>query len=96
MVFCIFDPVYLADYEYFKVHSKHVNIKSIVEKPYWYILAQCYSDDSQLLYSSERLNDLLNLNEDAEYNKKIQDIARAFKGDNPACQFEASQQKNDD
>ena len=86
MVSCMFDPaVYLADDEYFKIHGKHVNVQSIVEKPYLYILARCHSDDSQLLYSSERLDDLLNLNEDVEYsNKQIRDIVRAFKGDNPA------------
>ena len=91
----MFDPVvYLTDDEYFNIHGKHVNVQSIVEKPYLYILARCHSDDSQLLYSSERLDDLLNLNEDVEYNnKQIRDIVRVFKGDKPACQFEAAQQK---
>ena len=88
----MFDPVvYLTDDEYFEIHGKYVNVQSIVEKPYLYILARCHSDDSQLLKSSERLDDLLNLNEDIEYNKQIRDIVRAFKGDNPACQFEAGQ-----
>ena len=98
MVSCMFDPVvYLTDDEYFKIHGKPVNVQSIVEKPYLYILARCHPDDSQLLYSSERLDDLLNLNEDVEYNnKQIRDIVRAFKGDSPACQFEAGQQKNGD
>ena len=63
MVPCMFDPVvYLTNDEYFKLHGKHVNVQSILEKPYLYILARCHSDDSQLLYSSERLYDLLNLN----------------------------------
>ena len=94
----MFDPVvYLTDDEYFKIHGEHVNVQSIVEKPYLYILARCQSDDSQLLYSSERSDDVLNLNEDVEFNnKQIRDIVRAFKGDNPACQFEAGQQKNGD
>ena len=98
MVSFMFDPVvYLTDDEYFKIHGKHVNVQCIVEKPYLYILPRCHSDDSQLLYSSERLDDLLNLNEDVEYSsKQIRDIVRAFKGDNPACQFKAGQQKNGD
>ena len=71
-----------------------MNVQSIVQKPYLYILARCHSDGSQVLYSSEHLDDPLNLNEDIEYNnKQIQDITRAFKGANPACQFEAGQQK---
>ena len=95
---CMFDPVvYLADDEYLEIHGKHVNVQSIVEKPYFYILARCHSDDSQLLYSLERLDDLLKLNEGVEYNEKqIWDNVRAFKGDNLACQFEAGQQKNGD
>ena len=84
----------MTDDEYFEIHCKYVNVQSIVEKPYLYILARCQSDDSQVLYSSERLDDLLNLNEDIEFNnKQIQDIMRTFKGANPACQFEAGQQK---
>ena len=67
IVSCMFDPVvYLTHDKYFKIHGKHVNVQSIIEKPYLYTLAQCHCDDSQLLYSSERLDDLLNLNEDVE------------------------------
>ena len=62
MVACMFDPaVYLTDQEYFNLYGKHINIQSVIEKPYLYILARCRSDDSQLLYSSERLDDILNL-----------------------------------
>ena len=98
IVSCMFDPVvYLTNDEYSEIHGKYVNVQSIVEKPYLYILARCHSDDSQLLYSSECLDDLLNLNEDIEYNnKQILDTVRAFKGDSPACQLEAGQQKNGD
>ena len=95
---CMSDPVvYLTDDEYLEIHGKHVNVQSIVKKPYFCILSRCHPDDSQLLYSSECLNDILNLNEDVKYNEKqIRDIVRAFKGDNLACQFEAGQQKNGD
>ena len=86
MVACMFDPaVYLTNQEYFHLYEKHINIQSLVEKPYLYILARCRSDDSQLLYSSERWDDILNLKDDVEHNgKHVHDIARIFKGDNPA------------
>ena len=98
MVACMFDPaVYLTDQEYFNLYGKHINIQSVIEKPYLYILARCRSDDSQLLYSSECLGDILNLKDDVEHNgKSVHDIARIFKGDNPACQLEAGHQKNGD
>lgn len=87
MVSNMLDPaVYLTDDKYYEIRGKHVNVQSITEKPYLYILARCHSDNNQLLYSSEHLDDLLNLNEDVDYNdKQMWDIARAFKGDNPAC-----------
>ena len=98
MVACMFDPaVYLTGQEYFNLYGKHINIQSVIETPYLYILARCRSDDSQLLYSSERLDDILNLKDDVEYNgAKVHDIARIFKGDYPACQLEAGHQKNGD
>ena len=56
---CMFDPVvYLTDDEYLEIHGKHLNVQSIVKKPYFYIFARCHSDDNQLLYSSECLDDL--------------------------------------
>ena len=37
------------------------------------------------------------MKDDVEHNgKHVHDIARIFKGDNPACQLEAGQQKNGD
>ena len=96
MVACMFDPaVYLTDQEYFNLYGKYINIQSVIEKPYLHILARCRSDDSQLLYSSKRLDDILNLKDGVEHNgKNVHDIARIFKGDNPACQLEAGHQKN--
>ena len=87
VVACTFDPaVYLTNQEYFNLYGKHINIRSVIEKTYLYILARCRSDDSQLLYSSERLDNILNLKDNVEHNgKKVHDIARIFKGDNPAC-----------
>ena len=98
MVACMFDPaVYLTGQEYFNLYGKHINIPSVIETPYLYILARCRSDGSQLLYSSECLDDILNLKDDVEHNgKKVHDIAQIFEGDYPACQLEAGHQKNGD
>ena len=98
MVACMFDPaVHLTDQEYFNLYGKHTNFQSVIEKPYLSILARCRSNDSQLLYSFERLDDILNLKDDAEHNgKSVHDLARIFKGDNLACQLEAGHQKNGD
>lgn len=68
MVSCMFDPVvYLTDDKYFEIHGKHVNVQSIIEKYYLYILAWWHSGEGQLFYSWERLEDLLNLSENVEY-----------------------------
>ena len=91
-----YPAVYLTDQEYFNLYGKH-NIQSFIEKVYLYILARCQSDDSQLFYSCERLDDILNLQDDVEHNREhVRDIARIFKGDNPECQLEIDQQKNGD
>ena len=51
--------------------------------------------DQQLLYSDERLGDILKIKKPIQIPDGIQiyDTVRAFKGDHPASQFEAGQQK---
>ena len=49
-------------------------------------MARCPSNGQQFLYVEERMNDILNLNEDLA-------LPRFFKGDAPARQFEAGHQK---
>ena len=64
MIACIYDPAcYLTDTEYEQKYNISSNIKAIVEKPRIYILAQCPSNDQQILYSQERLEDIIALNE---------------------------------
>ena len=60
-----------------------------------YILARCPSNDQQLLYSEERLDDILKLNENMKTSNNIEIIDKLciFKGDKPASQFESGQQK---
>ena len=60
-----------------------------------YILVRCPSNDQQLLYSEERLDDILKLNENMKTSNNIEIIDKLciFKGDKPASQFESGQQK---
>ena len=58
------------------------------------MLARCPSDDHQLLYSPERLNDVIELKHRVEFNVMyITDIMRACKRDNPASKLESGQHK---
>ena len=79
LVSCMYDPaLFYTDEEYSaKYHVNKVNIQSLVETPYIYILARCPSTDQQLQYIPERTEDLLKLNESLEINNiKIKDVMR--------------------
>lgn len=87
--------VFYSDQEYFEKTKEKLNIQSIIEKPELYILARCPSTDQQILYANDRVLDILLLEEDIETSTQItvKDVMRIFKGDSPARQFEAGQQK---
>ena len=70
MVSCMYDDdgAFMTDQEYQSEHDYLQNIQSIVEKPYIYLLARCPSDDHQLLYSQERINDILELSRKIEFH----------------------------
>ena len=57
-------------------------------------MARSSSTDEQLLYSGERLSDILELKKSliTANGIEINDVVRAFKGNHPASQFEAGQQ----
>ena len=96
MVSCLYDPaVFFTDEEYSKSNGVLVNLQAIVEKPFLHILARSPSTYQQLLYSDKRLADTLNIKKTIQTPDGIQiyDTVRAFKGDHPASQFEAGQQK---
>ena len=61
-----------------------------------YILARCPSTDQQLLYSDERIGDIMNLKYPTKSanNVEVNDILRFFKGDSPAHQSEGRRQKD--
>lgn len=67
----------------------------MVEKPELYLLARCPSNDQQILYCDTRMEDVLDLKTPVttENGINITDVMRFFKGDGPASQFEAGQQK---
>ena len=86
---------FFSDEEYFLKYGENVCVQSIVEKPSLYIIGRCPSNDQQLLYSDIRLEDISLLRENLETSDgiPIRDKMRVFKGDSPARQFEAGQQK---
>ena len=58
------------------------------------ILARCPSNEQQILYSQERLDDIIALIQDIKTDDtEIIDKMRILKGDKRASQFEAGQQK---
>lgn len=69
-------------------------VQNEVETPYFYLLARCPSNEQQLLYSETRMDDIKQLSEPLKFQEvAIKDCMRFFKGDAPAAQFEAGQQK---
>ena len=84
-----------TDDEYLNVFRKKVEIQRKVEKPVMYLLARCPADDSQLTCSNTRMEDMIDLSNSLTVRNDINiyDKRRFFKGDGPACQHEAGQQK---
>ena len=72
-----------------------MNVQATIEEPQLYLLARCPSNDQQILYSEERITDLFKMQKPIQCPNEIiiNDITRFFKGDSPARQFEAGQQK---
>ena len=72
-----------------------VNLQSVIEKPEVYMLARSSSSEQQILYTDERLSDIKQLTSNvlSSTGIPIEDHLRIFKGDKPASQFEAGQQK---
>ena len=96
MIAFMYDPAYcFTDIEFHQKYNEFVNIQANFETPTIYILARCCSNDQQHLYSEERLDDILILNENMKTSNNIEiiDKLRICKGDKPASQFEAGQQK---
>ena len=96
MVSCLYDPeIILSNGEYSKSNGVLVNIQAIVKNPFLYILARSPSTDQRLLYSDERLADILKIKKPIQTpdGVPIYDTVRDFNGDYPPSQFEVRQQK---
>ena len=95
MIASIYDPeCYYAYTEFQQKFDVFVSIQTIFEKPRLYIFVRCPFNEQQILYSQERLDDIIALKQNIKTDDiEIIDKMRIFKGDKPAAQFEAGQQK---
>ena len=74
-----------------------MNIQPLIENPFIYKLARCPSNDHQLLYSPEKLNEIIEPKNRIEFNGFcITDIMHVFKGDNHALELENGKPKSRD
>uniref|UniRef100_A0A7M6DRJ9 Uncharacterized protein n=1 Tax=Clytia hemisphaerica TaxID=252671 RepID=A0A7M6DRJ9_9CNID len=88
--------LFLTDDEFFEIAGYRVSVQAMVEKPVTYILARCPASALQLCYGNERLEDYIRINNQPyifSNGISFKDKMRFFKGDAPACQLEAGQQK---
>ena len=94
-VACLYDrAVFLTDEEYYQKEGVHVNVQAVVEKPFIHILARTPATDQQLLYSQDRLEDILDLKTPIEVDGiYLHDTLRTCYGDLHASQFKSGQQK---
>ena len=62
MVNVIYDPaIFYTGDEYLSRFREKANIQREVEKPVMYLLARCPADDSQLIHSNTRMEDMIDL-----------------------------------
>lgn len=98
MISALYDPaIFLTDEEFQQKYPDNppVDVQSVVEKPYLYILGQSKSSDvDQLSYTSTRLEDINSIHLPTYHQgTAIHDVLRVFSGDGPARQFEAGHQR---
>ena len=53
--------IHITDKEYKQIYGKDINVQSVIEKPYLYILARCPGDNHQLMYADCRNKDIRQL-----------------------------------
>ena len=87
--------IHYTNDEYQQIYNKKIDVQGEIEKPDLYILARCPGDEHQLMYSNTRNKDLRILEYPLNVGEyELNDEARFFHGDGPACELEAGQQKN--
>ncbi|XP_065639884.1 uncharacterized protein LOC124815982 isoform X2 [Hydra vulgaris] len=58
----LFDPeIHYTSEEYQQKYNKTINIQAVVEAPIWYIFGRCSATDEMLVYSEQRLNDIIQM-----------------------------------
>lgn len=94
MVATMYDRALHISESEFKDEFGLTDIQSFIEKPFMYLIARCPSNNQQILYTKERMDDLHEIDTSIMIGDvPIKDVVRVFKGDKPAAQFEAGQQK---
>ena len=92
----MYDAAWLfTDDKYYLKYKRQVNVQTGVEKPHFYILACCPSNNQQILYSEEGTSDILEINEPLQScnGLEIYDVLKTFKRDSFALQFESGHQR---
>ena len=92
----LYNPAtHYRDDEFLAKFKKDIHAQPHIEKPVLYLIARCPATDQQLLYSSLRLIEIIELKEELSTSNGLilTDKLRSFKGDSPARQFETGQKK---
>ena len=68
----LYDPAsFLSDEEYYLKYKKNINIQATTEKSQLYLLARCPSNDQQILYSEDRVTDLLKMQKPIQVSMRL-------------------------
>ena len=92
------EAIFYSSEEYYEICNEKLNIQSIIEEPYIYIIGKCRANDEQIMYIETRLECLKMLGKkiDLANGAVISDKMHMFHGDGPACQFEIGNSKGGD
>ena len=92
------EAIFYNSEEYYEISNETLNIHSIIEQPYLYIIGRCRANDGQIMYVETRLERLKMLDKriDLTYGVIISDKMHMFHGDGPASQFEIGNSKGGD
>ena len=84
------EAVFYNSEEYYEISNEKLNIQSIIEEPYLYIIGRCRANDEQIMYVETSLECLRMLDKriDLTNGAIISDKMSMFHGDGPASQFE--------
>jgi len=61
MVGTLYDPAIHISENQFREGFGSTGIQALIEKPFMYIVARCPSNNQQILYTKERMDDLLDI-----------------------------------